>query len=245
MKGTRLSVDSVHGRTASIGHSAICHAIKPRQPSSPQCSGLDCEPLAPWSSMHSSSSSFLADFGARVTLERLYHNSADQEPTTTGRSNVDPVGLLPILHVQVDQKPPSSNKNNQNHNTERSPDYFANVGDAIRTLREDIPALFDRELNCKWACNVLPILAHPPAGALHGLIVEPCMCHADTMCTTTTRSLAQTPSIVTTWCSRTRETRSRASRTTSSSSGRCASTARSSSPTCMWRSSASGSHRTM
>ncbi|CAG9463942.1 unnamed protein product [Pedinophyceae sp. YPF-701] len=29
----------------------------------------------------------------------------------------------------------------------RSPDYFANVGDAIRTLREDIPVLFDRELD--------------------------------------------------------------------------------------------------
>jgi hypothetical protein len=31
---------------------------------------------------------------------------------------------------------------------ERTPDYYANVGDAIRTLREDIPQLFSRELNC-------------------------------------------------------------------------------------------------
>lgn len=30
---------------------------------------------------------------------------------------------------------------------EKSPDYYANVGDAIRTLREDIPLLFNRELN--------------------------------------------------------------------------------------------------
>ena len=31
---------------------------------------------------------------------------------------------------------------------ERSDDYYANVGDAIRTLREDVPDLFKSDLNC-------------------------------------------------------------------------------------------------
>lgn len=45
--------------------------------------------------------------------------------------------------VQLDESPPPPGK-------ERSPDYYANVGDAIRTLREDIPVLFYKELNCEW-----------------------------------------------------------------------------------------------
>lgn len=31
------------------------------------------------------------------------------------------------------------------------PDFFVNVGHAIRTLREDIPALFEREMDCELA----------------------------------------------------------------------------------------------
>ena len=32
---------------------------------------------------------------------------------------------------------------------DRDPDFFANVGDAIRTLREDYPLLFAKDLNCE------------------------------------------------------------------------------------------------
>lgn len=46
-----------------------------------------------------------------------------------------------VLRVTTEEKP------QRTRNQERSPDYFANVGDAIRTLREDIPELFQRELN--------------------------------------------------------------------------------------------------
>jgi hypothetical protein len=46
-----------------------------------------------------------------------------------------------LFLVSVDDKPKNATK-------EKSPDYYANVGDAIRTLREDIPLLFERELNC-------------------------------------------------------------------------------------------------
>jgi hypothetical protein len=48
-----------------------------------------------------------------------------------------------VFSVQVDEKPtpPSSQKR---------PDFYANVGDAIRTLREDIPILFAKDLDCKY-----------------------------------------------------------------------------------------------
>eukprot|EP00798_Chlamydomonas_sp_ICE-L_P001756 gene1756-33168_t len=43
--------------------------------------------------------------------------------------------------VSVDEKP------NRTRNVQKTPAFFANVGDAIRSLREDIPSLFERELN--------------------------------------------------------------------------------------------------
>jgi hypothetical protein len=49
------------------------------------------------------------------------------------------------FHVQVDERPPSQ-KNKPKH-----PDFYANVGYAIRALREDIPMLFIRDLNCASA----------------------------------------------------------------------------------------------
>ncbi|EFJ42374.1 hypothetical protein VOLCADRAFT_77161 [Volvox carteri f. nagariensis] len=79
------------------------------------------------------STSSLADFGARVTLERLYSwNALD-----------DALGGMPhgAFFVTVDDRP------QRTRNQGRSEDYFANVGDAIRCLREDIPMLFQRELN--------------------------------------------------------------------------------------------------
>jgi hypothetical protein len=53
----------------------------------------------------------------------------------------------PVLRstgFQVQTNEPSSPPGN-----EKQADYYANVGDAIRTLREDIPALFVKDLNCK------------------------------------------------------------------------------------------------
>ncbi|GLI62674.1 hypothetical protein VaNZ11_005350 [Volvox africanus] len=79
------------------------------------------------------STSSLADFGARVTLERLYlWNAVDSA-----------LGGMPhgTFLVTVDDRP------QRTRNQDRSEDYFANVGDAIRCLREDIPMLFQRELN--------------------------------------------------------------------------------------------------
>ncbi len=38
-------------------------------------------------------------------------------------------------------------------------DFFANVGDAIRTLREDYPLLFVKDLNCEWGGLQLSLAA--------------------------------------------------------------------------------------
>lgn len=38
-------------------------------------------------------------------------------------------------------------------------DFFANVGDAIRTLREDYPLLFVKDLNCELAAAGVQLVA--------------------------------------------------------------------------------------
>lgn len=56
-----------------------------------------------------------------------------------------------VLSLQVDEPP---QRNQQKHE-----DYYANVGDAIRTLREDIPLLFVKDLNCESSCQSASQLA--------------------------------------------------------------------------------------
>lgn len=65
-------------------------------------------------------------------LERLYSHGAwgPASPLAPG-----------VFLVKLDDRP------QRTRNQERGPDYFANVGDAIRCLREDIPLLFTQELN--------------------------------------------------------------------------------------------------
>jgi len=64
--------------------------------------------------------------------------------------NHEPVSqdLRPLLwryqgkfEVQLNEPPAPPGQNHA--------DYYANVGDAIRTLREDIPLLFNKDLNCE------------------------------------------------------------------------------------------------
>ncbi len=81
--------------------------------------------------------SSLTDLSARIVLERLYHWGAPSSDATEPSPQV-------VLAVSTEEKPSQREKNQ-----DRSPDYFANVGDAIRTLREDIPLLFEREISCE------------------------------------------------------------------------------------------------
>ena len=53
--------------------------------------------------------------------------------------------VLPVLFLQTEEKP------KQRDIKEKKPEYFANVGDAIRTLRDDIPDLFTKDLHCEYA----------------------------------------------------------------------------------------------
>lgn len=58
-----------------------------------------------------------------------------------------PVGGLLHLAVQLEEKPPSQLQREDEERRKRQ-DYYANVGDAIRTLREETPLLFWRDLTC-------------------------------------------------------------------------------------------------
>jgi hypothetical protein len=84
-----------------------------------------------------STSSPLADLGLRLALERIYQWS--QEPACGALCQLP--GPPTVLLVTLED----SKRNKE----QRSDDYFANVGDAIRSLREDIPLLFQRDLNCE------------------------------------------------------------------------------------------------
>ncbi|KAI8463509.1 MAG: hypothetical protein J3K34DRAFT_389018 [Monoraphidium minutum] len=84
----------------------------------------------------------------RLSLERLYAAPLDWSrglfPIVTIDGGAPPAGPAALAagappQQQQDKRPPDTR--------ERSPDYYANVGDAIRTLREDIPTMFDNELN--------------------------------------------------------------------------------------------------
>ncbi|MEW5298602.1 MAG: hypothetical protein WDW36_001706 [Sanguina aurantia] len=52
-------------------------------------------------------------------------------------------------------------------NQERQPDFYANVGDAIRTLREDIPLLFAKDLN--YEIYREDVVFHDPRNTFEGL----------------------------------------------------------------------------
>lgn len=113
-------------RPAWSRRSRHCPAIRPGSSQVAEgCNGSDCGvDQQAW-----------AGASAISSLERLYQLSG------VGSSPLDD-GLQswPVFLVSVDEKPPTKNQ-------EKCPDYYANVGDAIRTLRDDVPALFERELN--------------------------------------------------------------------------------------------------
>ncbi|GBF90147.1 hypothetical protein Rsub_03280 [Raphidocelis subcapitata] len=99
---------------------------------------------------------------ARLALERLYASPLDWSrglPLATVSATPGAAGPPAALAAQQQQQQAAAPREQRGgtggggagpgggDGRERSPDYYANVGDAIRTLREDIPLLFDRELN--------------------------------------------------------------------------------------------------
>ena len=94
-----------------------------------------CE-VASTSSRGSSSSSSrqsLSDWGAFTQLRHLENSWARTEEDKLAQDRF----------LVVDEKP------QRTRNTDKTATYFANLGDAIRALREDIPFLFEKDLNCK------------------------------------------------------------------------------------------------
>lgn len=75
-----------------------------------------------------------------------YSSSLLQEVAKRGVS-IDQEGLLP---VQLCESPPESSKLKDPDSKQQREDYYANVGDAIRTLRDETPFLFQQDLTCKW-----------------------------------------------------------------------------------------------
>lgn len=57
------------------------------------------------------------------------------------------LGSLGVLQVQVGGKPEPPKQRHERHD-----DFYANVGTAIRTLREDVPVLFVRDMDCALRC---------------------------------------------------------------------------------------------
>eukprot|EP00775_Hariotina_reticulata_P003636 gene3636-3897_t len=76
---------------------------------------------------------------SRQLLDRLFQLNVEPYSSFTDSSDSQ-LWQHGLFLVSVDDKPKNATK-------EKSSDYYANVGDAIRTLREDIPLLFERELN--------------------------------------------------------------------------------------------------
>lgn len=83
-----------------------------------------------------------ADFGTKITLQRLERSL---EQSRLGESAPDFVWLPDIsMMASATEEKPTRTKSE-----DKKSDYFANVGDAIRTLRDDVPSLFERDLNCE------------------------------------------------------------------------------------------------
>lgn len=106
------------------------------------------EEREPEASTSSPSLPSAADMGMRVNLARLERSFSSSRHGHGGRSgsmdHMDTNLFGPgAFLVTLEDKP------QRTKNQEKTGDYFANLGDAIRTLRDDIPSLFERDLNCE------------------------------------------------------------------------------------------------
>ena len=91
----------------------------------------------------------------RKHLEQLYQLDLPARPLWYSSSLVQEIakyGLLGktnTLPVQLCEPPPDASKLKDPESKRKKDNFYANVGDAIRTLREETPSLFQRDLTCK------------------------------------------------------------------------------------------------
>ena len=99
----------------------------------------------------------------RRQLEQLYQLDVPSTPLWYSSSLVQQVakyGLLGThLPVQLREPPPDSTKATTLKDPDskrKKDDFYANVGSAIRTLREETPLLFQQDLTCKiwWMVSI-------------------------------------------------------------------------------------------
>jgi hypothetical protein len=111
-----------------------------------ESSNEGCRQPADPSTACSTSSSGSSSWSYRMAMERLYQLSPVLGSTQESIS--EQLWSHGLFLVSVDDKPKTTPPTKGPG--EKSSDYYANVGDAIRTLREDIPLLFRQDLNCEW-----------------------------------------------------------------------------------------------
>ena len=102
------------------------------------------------------SSSRVSSCEVRNHLEQLYqlehpqtsawYPSALLQEVARRGVHLEEAGFLP---VQLCEPPPDSSKLKDPDSKQKQQEYYANLGDAIRVLREETPYLFQQDLSCK------------------------------------------------------------------------------------------------
>lgn len=157
LRGTGCFQNQHQNRPASFtsGNRIVLVSPVTAQTQSHQTSSTTSSPAVEDAPLLSGTSHQAIDVATRLALERLYHSvearRCHPRSSSTKRVhhqlNSPETQQLDLLYLQAqDQKNPLSQRLK---NQERQPDFYANVGDAIRTLREDIPLLFQKDLNCE------------------------------------------------------------------------------------------------
>ena len=110
---------------------------------------------------------------ARDRLEQLYQLEQPQPSAWYPPALLQELarrGLLleaGFLPVQVQKPPAESSKLKDEESKQKQQEYYANLGDAIRTLREETPFLFQRDLTCEHPGAALNVLLMSATSSVH------------------------------------------------------------------------------
>ena len=133
-----------------VGKGSVCGIPAPMRQLSPRSRALSRAPAHP-SLLENKDTSWApttsgSDESFPTPLEHLWCQALPDQLASEDLSHL-PLAPL-VMHfdesttfmVKVDKPPAPPGK-------QKHPDYYANVGDAIRTLREDLPQMFNKDLN--------------------------------------------------------------------------------------------------
>lgn len=80
-----------------------------------------------------------------TTYQKLNHNN--NNPSLKLEIPPQTVDAQPDKELSTSKLTSTDNSNNSNNNKQKKNDFYVNVGLAVRTLREDLPLLFSKDLN--------------------------------------------------------------------------------------------------